>query len=67
MAYLVSTSMSNLAPVASRVILWAYARHKPALSTVVTAILTWTRTWASPVTVGEHVGAHLQASPASTF
>ena len=30
-AYLVSTSMSNRAPVASRVIRWASARNKPAL------------------------------------
>ena len=52
-AYLVSTSMGGLAPVASRVIRWASARHKPALSVVVMARLARTghgqaqRLWAS--------------------
>ena len=41
-AYLVSTSVGGLAPVASRVIRWASARHKPALSVVVMARLAWT-------------------------
>ena len=41
-AYLVSTSVGGLAPVASRVIRWASARHKPALSVVVMATLAWT-------------------------
>ena len=41
-AYLVRTSVGGLAPVASRVIRWASARHKPALSAVVMARLTWT-------------------------
>ena len=41
-AYLVSTSVGGLAPVASRVIRWASTRHKPALSAVVMARLTWT-------------------------
>ena len=30
-AFLVSTSMGGLAPVASRVICWASARHKPGM------------------------------------
>ena len=42
-AYLVSTSVGGLAPVASRVIRWASTRHKPALSVVVMARLAWTR------------------------
>ena len=41
-AYLVSTSVGGLTPVASRLIRWAFARHKPALSIVVMARLTWT-------------------------
>ena len=41
-AYLVSTSMGGLAPVASRVIRWISARHKPALSVVVMERLAWT-------------------------
>ena len=41
-AYLVSTSVGGLASVASRVICWASARHKPALSIVIMARLTWT-------------------------
>ena len=41
-AYLMSTSVGDLAPVANRVIHWASARHKPALSAVVMARLAWT-------------------------
>ena len=41
-AYLVSTSVGGLTPVASRVIRWASTRHKPVLSVVVMARLTWT-------------------------
>ena len=44
-AYLVSTSVGGLAPVASRVIRWASTRHKPALSVVVMARLTWAGRW----------------------
>ena len=42
-AYLVSTSIGGLNPVASRVIHWASTRHKPALSIVIMARLAWTR------------------------
>ena len=63
-AYLVRTSVGGLAPVASRVIRWASARHKPALSAVVMARLDWV--WSSPVAVGGRAGAHLLARPVST-
>ena len=46
-AYLVSTSVGGLAPVASRVICWASTRHKPALSVVIMARLAWTGHWQS--------------------
>ena len=38
-AYLVSTSVGGLSAVASRVIRWTSARHKPALSAVIVARL----------------------------
>ena len=40
--YLMVTSVNKLAPVASRVIRWASAWHKPVLSAVTMACLTWT-------------------------
>ena len=43
MVNLVITSMSDLTPVASRVIRWASSRHKPALSAVIMARLAWVR------------------------
>ena len=64
-AYLVSTSVRSLAPVASRVIRWASARHKPAISIVFMARLALDRVWASPAAVGGCAGTHLQVSPAS--
>ena len=41
--YLVSTSMGNLAPMASKVIRWASGRHKPALRVAIMERLTWAR------------------------
>ena len=53
LTYLIGSSLSELTPVASRAIRWASAWHKPALSAVMMACLTWTwrgqaqRLWAS--------------------
>ena len=70
-AYLVSTSVGGLAPVASRVIRWASARHKPALSIVVMARLDWTgRRQTQQLWVGTQVLAcrqSLRPHPATSY
>ena len=55
--YLMATSVNKLALVASRVIHWAFAWHKPVFSAVTMACLAWTwrwqaqRLWASTCTL----------------